>query len=96
MGMTSDHWKLEYEGHKVEIEVYMAGFASAACSLFVDDERIDHVPSFGSFPTQLTLRYKSTNGDASTTFIVEIKQGFFGTKANLIVNGKEVNFPRIR
>lgn len=57
--MFSNHWQAQIDDIQIDVEIYTVGFGSAGCALFVNDERVDSVPVFGSI-TQLSLRHNTT------------------------------------
>lgn len=95
MGMSADHWKVQHEGHKIEIEAYLAGFMTGGCSLFIDDIRVDSVPHFKSSFSAFTLRHCLKNEGQDTIISVQIKQQLIRTTAELTVGGKSVQMKKI-
>jgi hypothetical protein len=94
MGMSTDHWVAEHEGHKIEVEAYKAGFMTAGCSLFVDDVRVDSVPHFEVFFSAFTLRHKFRDRERDVTICVQVNQRLTGTKAKLSIDGKPVDMKK--
>ena len=90
MGMSSDHWIAQHEGHKIEVEAYLGGFLTGGCSLFVDDVRVDSVPHFKSTFSAFTLRHTLKVGERDQVICVQIRQRLIRTEASLSIDGRAV------
>jgi len=96
MACSSDHWIAEYEGHRIEIEVYLAGFFAAGASLFINNERVDTVPGFKSTFSRFTLRHNIVDGERALEVKAEIIQKLITTKAELQINNQIIALNKTR
>ena len=96
MAFSSDHWVAEHGSYRIEIEVYLAGFFAAGASLFINDERVDNVPSFKSSFSRFTLRHNIVDGNRTLEVKVEIVQKLLLTKAELQISEQVVALSKTR
>ena len=89
----NDHFKAEHEGHTIKFEAYFRGPLSYACSLFVDNQKVDSA-SYGFMFPCFTLRHNLASDSAELRIKVEVKQRIL-TWARLFVNDEEVPFKRM-
>ena len=93
MGIMSNSFKMDYEGHVVEVEAQGDFEGMTSYSLILDNERTDQTEAtLGT----CTLRGK-INADLpeeEKPFVVRIKTGIFRDKCWLEVDGKSVRIPR--
>lgn len=92
MGMFSDHFKMEYDGHTIEMEARTvnAFIGVLRYSLIIDNRRVEDLEStVGTFSLRGDL-----GGPSCKPIAVRVKQGFFGTKAFLEVDGQSLRMPR--
>ena len=87
-----DHFTAEHEGHTIEFEAYSGGCFSYACSLFVDNAKVDSA-RYGIMCSYFTLRHNLVSNPAELRIKVDVKHTFH-TSATLFVNNKEVPFKR--
>lgn len=95
MGLFSSLFRTNYKGNIIEVEsqTLLRGHVGVRHNLIINNEEIDHVEGFtGHF----TLRgFISQYVDQSTPVIISIKQGLFGTKYKLEINGVEYKMNKI-
>ena len=87
-----DHFIAKYEGHIIEFEAYSGGCFSYACSLFVDNKKVDST-RYGILFSYFTLRHNLVSSSAKTRIKVEVKHTFH-TSVKLFVDDKEIPFTR--
>jgi hypothetical protein len=87
MGLFRDHAFCDFEGkHNIELE---ARSTLCACeySLIIDNKRVDQISGFmGTFKLRGFLEIDGME----QLVIVKVKQGLFGTKFSLEIDGKQV------
>jgi hypothetical protein len=87
MGLFSDHRKIKWNGHVIEVESRVAGlYGNAEYSLIVDGRKVDTIHgTMGTF----SLRGEAplSEGGKVVPLVVRIKQGVFSSKYFLEVEG---------
>jgi hypothetical protein len=105
MGMFSDLFVAEYNGHKIEVEGKVTsirfskgGDQTGVYALIIDNKRVDEVTLSGSFPPLGTYYLRGNFFDhsrASKEVRIAIRQGFFGCRCKLEIDGREHRIKRI-
>ncbi|MBL0716859.1 MAG: hypothetical protein JJV89_02310 [Desulfosarcina sp.] len=93
MGIFSDQFVADYEGHTIEFEAYSGGCFSYACSLLVDNEKVDSA-RYGTLFSYFSLRHNLLSDPYKIRIKVEIRHTFH-TVAKLFVNKKKIPFKRM-
>jgi len=85
MGLTQDKALGDYYGVRIEVEAN-GGLTSCTYRLIIDNEKHDEIRGYIG---EHTLRGKLTKDGTALPVQVVIKQGWFGTKYKLLVDGRE-------
>ena len=83
----------EYAGHVIEFETYSGSFFAYACSLFVDNKKVDST-EYGVLFSYFSLRHNLIS-DGNELRIKVVVRHTFHTSAKLFVNDEEIPFKRI-
>ena len=95
MGAFRDHLIAQYENHTIELEG-RSDFADGKNKyyLIIDNQRVDEASvMYGKFT--LRGRIDEPNGE-KINVTVWCKQGVFGLKSNLEINGRSYNFSKLK
>jgi hypothetical protein len=96
MGLFSDHFRMDYEGHVIEVETRTVGLLLplARFALIIDNRRVEDLEAvLGWF--SLRGQLESATGTPGKPIAVRIRQGLFGTKAFLEVDQQSLRMPRV-
>jgi hypothetical protein len=86
MGLLGDRLIADYYGVRIEVEGNATGLG-ARFRLIIGDDKADEATCNAG--NSISLRGRVKQGESEKPVVVEVKQGWFGTKFRLLVDGKE-------
>ena len=95
MGIMSNSFKIDYEGHVVEVESQGDFDGKTHYSLILDNERADQTEATLGHCT-LRGQFKADGPEDSKPFVVRIKTGIFRDRCWLEVGEESMKIPRTR
>ncbi len=88
MGLMSEKMVADYQGTPIVVEGGLSAGYGIHFRLYVAGARVDDA-SFSLFGGQSSMRAKFVAGGGERLLELQIKQGLFGTKYRLLIDGEE-------